>query len=137
MSLKVRFALVAGFAIAGWGLTLSAPRVLAAPEIAGDSASGEVLFRKRACAMCHSMEPGKNLNGPSLAGVYGRAVGKVPGYRYSPGLSAEKGRWDKARLDKWLEDPRRMVPGSRMAVKVPSAQERAAIIAYLKANSVK
>lgn len=108
-----------------------APSASAATE-APTGAPGEVLLRQRGCTTCHSMTAGRNLNGPSLAGVYGRPMGKMPGYRYSPGLSAAKGRWDAASLDRWLADPRMMVPGTKMAVKVLSAADRAALIAYLK-----
>ena len=40
---------------------------------AGDPAAGRLVFRK--CQVCHSMEPGKNLLGPSLAGIMGRKAG--------------------------------------------------------------
>ena len=34
------------------------------------------------CKICHSLEAGKNLVGPSLHGVIGRKAGSVPGYAY-------------------------------------------------------
>jgi cytochrome c len=134
---RVRFTLAAGIVAAGWVLAFSVPGARASSSAAVTAASGEALFRKRACAVCHSLVPGKNLNGPSLAGVYGRAIGAAPGYAYSSGLSATKGKWDAKRLDAWLADPRGMVAATKMAVKVPSPQERAAIIAYLKTRPVK
>ena len=117
------------------GLAFAALWLSAGPAQAGEDtlAAGKALFGARACSACHSLEAGRNLNGPSLAGVVGRPVGSVEGYRYSSGLAEAKGAWDKARLDAWLADPRAMVPGTRMAVKVPSPQERAKIIAYLAA----
>lgn len=84
--------------------------------------------------MCHSLEAGKNLNGPSLSGVYGREIGGLAGYKYSPGLAAAKGKWDDKKLDAWLSDPRGMVKDTKMAVKLASPQDRAAIIAYLKSR---
>ncbi|WP_232494489.1 c-type cytochrome [Novosphingobium kaempferiae] len=104
---------------------------------APDAPSGEALFKQRGCTVCHSLTMGKNLNGPSLAGVYGRAMGKAAGYKYSPNLGAAKGKWDAATLDRWLADPRAMVPGTKMAVKVASPQDRAALIAYLKRAQTK
>jgi cytochrome c len=118
-------------------MTLAALSVCAPAQAAPDAASGETLFRTRTCAVCHSLTPGKNMNGPSLAGVFGRAAGKVQGYRYSAGLAAATGNWDAKRLDAWLSDPRALVPGTKMATKVASADDRAAIIAYLKTNPVK
>ena len=43
---------------------------------------GETLFKKN-CAICHTLEAGKNKIGPSLAGVVGRKAGSVPGFAYS------------------------------------------------------
>ncbi len=137
MSSRVRIALAAGVVVAGWGMALSVPKVSAASGKSAAVASGEELYRKRACAMCHSLEPGKNLVGPSLAGIYGKPVGSVSGYTYSRGLAAMKGTWDEKRLDAWLANPSAVIPGTKMAIKVASPQERAAIIAYLKAKPVK
>src|ERR1019366_8153923 len=39
----------------------------------GDGAAGRQVFRK--CQACHSIEPGKNLLGPSLSGIVGRKAG--------------------------------------------------------------
>lgn len=107
----------------------------AAPAADAKAAAGEKLFRSRACAVCHSLTPGKSMNGPSLAGVFGRPVGKAAGYTFSPDLVKAKGMWDAKRMDAWLADPRTMFPSTRMATKVASAEERAAIIAYLRGQA--
>ncbi|HZR01818.1 MAG TPA: c-type cytochrome, partial [Burkholderiales bacterium] len=52
---------------------------------AGDAARGASVFS--ACAACHSLEPGENLTGPSLAHVWGRKAGTLPDFhRYSEAL---------------------------------------------------
>ena len=52
---------------------------------AADIANGERLFR--ACSGCHSLEPGRHLTGPSLAGAFGRRAGTAEGFRrYSDAL---------------------------------------------------
>jgi cytochrome c len=38
-------------------------------------------------------------------------------------------------LDRWLTDPEQVVPGNDMAFRLIKADERAAIIAYLKTQS--
>ena len=43
---------------------------------AGDPAAGRQIFRK--CQACHSLDPGKNLVGPSLAGIIGKKAGADP-----------------------------------------------------------
>src|SRR4051794_9178064 len=41
------------------------------------------------CNACHSLEPNKNLSGPSLSGVFGRKAGSLPSFtRYSDALKS-------------------------------------------------
>jgi cytochrome c len=58
----------------------------------------------------------------------------VAGFEYSPALRASRIVWSAETLDAWLADPERLVPGQRMSYSVPEAAERAALIAFLKAN---
>ncbi len=66
------------------------------------------------CASCHSTQPGKTLFGPSLAGIAGRKAGALPSYAYSAAMKSAKFSWNAALLDRWLKDPRKLVPGTRM-----------------------
>lgn len=95
---------------------------------------GEAVFN-RYCSVCHSLDPGKNKIGPSLAGVVGRRAGSVPDFSYS---SANKGSgivWTKEKLDEYLTDPQKMVPGTLMVFPgVKNPDERQALIAYLAEN---
>ena len=100
------------------------------PAVAQDAAAGERAFRTR-CASCHSVEPGQNRAGPSLAGVVGRKAGSVEGARYSPALKNSDVTWDAQSLDGFLADPRQAVPGTSMTMRLTDAAQRAAIIAYL------
>lgn len=85
------------------------------------------------CKSCHAIAPGKTLIGPSLAGVYGTGAGAVAGYAFSPALARSGLTWDDATLDKWLENPMKLVPGTAMTYAgQPDAAKRKAIIAYLK-----
>jgi cytochrome c len=100
----------------------------------GDPARGADLFG-RACAACHSLQPGRNKTGPSLAGVVGRKAGDLPSFhRYSPALKNSGVTWDPAALDAWIKDPQAFIPGNRMPFRgIPDAQARADIVAYLAA----
>lgn len=92
--------------------------------------SGETLFRQR-CSMCHSAVSGRQMPlGPNLAGVVGRKAAATA-FAYSPALKNSRLTWDRATLDRYLVAPARMVPGTKMAVAVPNAAERAALIGYL------
>lgn len=92
--------------------------------------SGETLFRQR-CAMCHSVEPGKQTPlGPNLRGVTGRKAGST-GFVYSPQLKQSGLTWTPAELDRFLAAPTRAVPGTRMPMAVANPAERAALVGYL------
>lgn len=85
------------------------------------------------CKSCHAVEKGKTLIGPSLAGIVGTKAGDMPGYEASPALKASGLTWDEATLDKWLENPMKLVPGTRMTYAGQAdPAKRQEIIAYLK-----
>ena len=107
-------------------LSISAPGLASAQ----DAATGERLFRQR-CASCHTVQPGQNRIGPTLAGIVGRKAGSVEGARYSPKMRELDVTWDAAQLDSFIANPRAMVPGTTMTVSVANAADRASITAYL------
>ena len=104
----------------------------------GDAAKGKAAYVK--CAICHQIGPGaKTLVGPELNGIVGRQAAAVADYAmYSPGmkkLGAEGFMWSPENIDKWIANPKAMIPDSPMSVTfqgITDAQERADIIAYLK-----
>lgn len=95
-------------------------------------ADGATLFRRQ-CAVCHTIKPGEpNRQGPNLNGVFGRAAGKLEGFRYSAALAGANLVWDEQTLDRWLADSAGLVPGSVMPYRQPSAAMRGVIIQWLK-----
>ncbi len=103
----------------------------------GDAAHGEQVFKQ--CKVCHAIGPGAKAGvGPAQNGVYGSKAASRPGYNYSPAMkeAGEKGIvWDDATLDKYLENPKAMVPGTKMVFPgLKSEKDRQDVIAYLKAN---
>ncbi len=89
------------------------------------------------CAACHSIAAGGNdRNGPNLHGVFGARIAQNrPRFSYTDALQAQPGVWDEARLDAWLADPRRAVPGTSMAFAgVTDPLARADLIAFLRAQ---
>ena len=101
----------------------------AAPPAGGDPAAGRLVFRK--CQACHSMEPGKTLLGPSLAGILGRKAGADANYNYSPAMKQANVVWDAKSLDAYLADPQKVVPGNKMPFPgLKTEQDRADVIAF-------
>src|SRR5947209_1074214 len=87
----------------------------ARPAVAqsGEASRGERLFR--ACAPCHSLEPNRNMTGPSLAELWNRRAGTLETFnRYSPALKSSGITWDDKTLDPWIMDPQHLVPGNTM-----------------------
>lgn len=85
------------------------------------------------CAACHSTQPGMNGVGPSLAGIYGTKAGDVAGYAFTDALKNSGLTWDDATLDKWLTDPAKLVPGTRMTFAgLSDPAQRKEVIEYLK-----
>jgi len=84
------------------------------------------------CSGCHSLQQGKTVFGPSLAGVSGRKAGSLPGYAYSKALKNSGITWNAATLDAWLTSPRKMVPGTRMPfMGIPDPAKRKAVVDFL------
>lgn len=108
---------------------------LPAPYNTGDIANGEAKFA--ICKSCHTVAPGgPDMTGPNLNGVIGRKVATKAGFTYSDALKAQTFTWDTAQLDKWLTDPKVMVPGTKMTFPgFKDPKDRIDVIAYLAAES--
>lgn len=96
---------------------------------APDAIHGQELFGQR-CSACHALD--SNKIGPMLGGVVGRAAGSAAGYNYSTALRSAGLTWSVDKLDQWLADPKKMVSGVRMPIRVLDAPSRHDIIAYLQ-----
>jgi cytochrome c len=101
----------------------------------GDATRGAQLYR--ACAACHSLTPGRNMTGPSLADVWGRNAGSLKSFeRYSQALKNSDVAWDENTLDAWLQSPSHFIPGNHMTFAgIPDARQRSDLIAFLKEAS--
>jgi cytochrome c len=100
----------------------------------GDAEKGRMLFETR-CTGCHTLD--NNREGPRLRGVYGRQAGSVPDFHYSDALKSAHIVWDDRLLDQWLADPEAIVPDNDMGFHVPSAEQRANVIQFLRVVSGK
>lgn len=104
-----------------------------AQALAADAAAGEQVFR-RICSTCHiATAEGRRGVGPTLFGVVGRKSGTVDGFRYSPANQAAGIVWTPEILDKYIANPREVVPGTSMTYAgLRNDADRANVIAYLQ-----
>ena len=109
--------------------------ILAATPVAAQENDGRLLFNN-ACRTCHSVKEGDNRLGPNLHGIIGRKSGALKNYPYSDSMAKSDLVWDKATLDRFIANPESVVRGNTMQPYggMPSADDRARIIAYLEKN---
>ena len=98
----------------------------------GEAARGQRIFG--ACAPCHSLEPNKNMTGPSLAALWSRQAGTLKSFdRYSDALKSSGIIWEDAALDAWVTDPQKFIPENHMTFRgIKDARQRADLLAFLK-----
>ena len=85
------------------------------------------------CRACHSTEAGENGIGPSLAGVFGAKSAHVSSFDYSEAMEGAGLTWNEATLNRYLENPTGVVPGTTMSFAgVRNEAQRKAIVDYLK-----
>jgi cytochrome c len=111
---------------------LALAQAISMPVQAQSAENGKAVFRQT-CGICHDAAPDRNRTGPSLFGVVGRKTGAVPGFHYSDANKNSRLSWDPATLDRYLEDPRGVIPGTFMSFPgSKDAQKRHDVIAYLE-----
>ncbi|MEP7029767.1 MAG: c-type cytochrome [Pseudolabrys sp.] len=96
---------------------------------AGDP--GALVFK--ACVACHTLTPDEgNKAGPSLAGIFGRKIGTLPGYRYSDALTHMDIVWTPETVSKMFEvGPMVYTPGTKMPEQKIGAEDRKALMEFL------
>lgn len=99
----------------------------------GDPVHGEQIYSR--CFACHAID--RDRTGPRHAGLFGRRAGSLPDFPYSPAMKKAGANglvWNDENLDKFLQNPTKFIPGTRMTYAgVKLDQERADLLAYLKA----
>jgi cytochrome c len=105
-------------------LSLSADCVATRP----DPDAGEQVYAR--CLACHS--PDRNRTGPMHCGLFGRVSGTASGSDYSDAMRAAAIIWNSDTLDRFLEAPLAMVPGTSMGFAgIADRDERRKLIAWL------
>jgi cytochrome c len=110
--------------------------LLCSAAVAQDASDAQIAFNNH-CRTCHVTDEGDHRLGPSLHDIIGREAGSVAGYGHSAAMTDANVVWNEATLDRFLENPDAVVPGNNMKPfsGIADAEERAKIIAHLKAES--
>ncbi|GMG84383.1 cytochrome c family protein [Paralimibaculum aggregatum] len=101
----------------------------------GDAKKGKRVFNK--CKACHVLDKEQNRVGPHLVGIIGRPVGAVEDFKYSDAMMAwgEGKTWDDATLAEYLGNPKKVVPGTKMAFAGLKKDDQIAdLIAFIKSE---
>ncbi|RMF72501.1 MAG: cytochrome c family protein [Alphaproteobacteria bacterium] len=108
---------------------------LAALLAQASAEKGRKIFGK--CAACHTIAEGAgNRIGPNLHGIVGAPIAHRSDFAYSDALKNHGGTWTYEMLDHWIANPRKAIPGNKMAFAgLKRAKDRADVIAYLRANT--
>jgi cytochrome c len=125
--------------VRGWDAATGLPRgtPTARPEeaaMAGLDPEGARVFR--ACSACHALTADAGpMAGPHLHGLFGRRMGSLPGYRYSPRLARGDIVWTPETVaDLFTRGPDVVTPGTKMPVqRLGNAGEMAALLRFLAA----
>ncbi|MBF8247136.1 MAG: cytochrome c family protein [Rickettsia sp.] len=98
---------------------------------------GKNIFKK--CVSCHSItKDGDHKIGPNLYDIFYSKKAGQEGFNYSKAFQNLEGIWDEESLFEFLKKPSKFVPGTKMSfIGLKKNSELAAMIAYLKENSVK
>lgn len=88
----------------------------------------------RACIACHTLSDKEvQRAGPTLAGLYGRKIASLPGYRFSDALKTMDIVWTPETVAKLFEvGPNAYTPGTKMPEqRISSAEDRRALTEFL------
>ena len=95
----------------------------------GDPRAGDVVYSQ--CLACHALS--YDSTGPRHCGLIGRRAASVEGFAYSGAMKKSGIVWTEKKLEQFLANPKKAVPGTAMDFPgLSDRKDRADVIAYLK-----
>ena len=94
----------------------------------------------RACVACHTLsEKDAHAPAPTLAGLFGRRIASLPGYRFSDALKGMNIVWTPETVAKLFElGPNAYTPGTKMPEqRIGSPEDRKALTDFLARATAK
>ena len=97
-----------------------------------DATKGAKTFAK--CGACHSVNKGgPDKVGPNLYAIVGAKKAHSSSFKYSKALASAEGTWNEDDLAKFLHNPKKYLPGTKMSfIGLSKPKDIANIIQYLK-----
>jgi cytochrome c len=92
----------------------------------------------RACMTCHTFEKGavSIKEGPNLWDIVGKEKASVKSFNYSESMIEAGGRWTYMDLNKYLWNPKYLIPGGSMNyIGMRKTRDRADLIAWMRTLS--
>lgn len=90
------------------------------------------------CAGCHQIEEGgRDLGGPNLYGIYDQPTAQSSTrFGFTAALRDSGLKWDAETLDRWMQDPHKLVPATSMVFAgMADPLDRADVIAFIRSRS--
>ena len=88
--------------------------------------------RAALCKSCHTFdEGGAQSTGPNLWNIVNRPLASVDGFNYTNAIKEAGGVWSYERLDAYIKNSQKFIPGTAMNQRFPKDAQRADILAYL------
>lgn len=111
--------------------------IMTPPSNAQSSRTAEGAREWLQCRACHTLKDGEpHKLGPNLAGIMGARAGTRSGYDYSNALSRSQLVWNRANMDRWIENPNAVLRGHKMVyVGMRDPAKRRALINYITSET--
>lgn len=116
------------------GADLAGLGIVQAAQLGADTPVSRGRLAVRVCGNCHAVDVPVNSVAPHLVGIFDRQAGAVEGYKFSTALEKSNFKWTVENLRRYIMNPQKFVPGTRMITRLTNEDQVNDIIAYLRSK---